>query len=412
MAQLISTIINGDLTVTGTVKFGSFYGVGRSGSVVANRIPIFNDTNGNIKDSGFTIASSVPANAKFTDTTYSTVTTSANGLMSSTDKSKLDGIAPNANNYSHPTSSGNKHIPSGGSTGQILRWSADGTAVWGTDNDTKYSAGKGLTLSGTTFNVNIGTGSTQVAAGNHTHNYLPLTGGTITGTVNMSGTGAGYVISNGTSRTMMYSSTTIGEHIFGGSNNSTNEVTDYIRIGANKLQYQTNGASYDIYHAGRKPTPSDIGAAASSHTHNYAGSSSAGGAATSALTCTGNSATATKLATARKISLTGGATGSGTFDGSGDISISTTVNYNNLTNKPSLPTIKTGNGTLNSTTPVVINIGVTLPNTSYHVSITPTSNPDGSLGEVYVTNRTKTSFSVVTTGSTKTTTFSWMVVSV
>lgn len=49
-----------------------------------------------------------------------------------------------------------------------------------------------------------------------------------------------------------------------------------------------------IYHAGDKPTVSEIGAAASSHTHNYAGSSSAGGAATSALTCTGNSATATK----------------------------------------------------------------------------------------------------------------------
>ena len=46
-----------------------------------------------------------------------------------------------------------------------------------------------------------------------------------------------------------------------------------------------------------KPTPADIGAAASSHTHNYAGSSSAGGAATSALTCTGNSATASKLGT-------------------------------------------------------------------------------------------------------------------
>ena len=32
--------------------------------------------------------------------------------------------------YSHPTSSGNKHIPSGGSSGQFLGWSADGTAKW------------------------------------------------------------------------------------------------------------------------------------------------------------------------------------------------------------------------------------------------------------------------------------------
>lgn len=41
--------------------------------------------------------------------------------------------------YAHPTTSGNKHIPSGGSSGQILRWSADGTAVWGADNNTTYS---------------------------------------------------------------------------------------------------------------------------------------------------------------------------------------------------------------------------------------------------------------------------------
>ena len=41
--------------------------------------------------------------------------------------------------YSHPTTSGNKHIPSGGSSGKILRWSSDGTAAWGEDKDTTYS---------------------------------------------------------------------------------------------------------------------------------------------------------------------------------------------------------------------------------------------------------------------------------
>lgn len=39
------------------------------------------------------------------DTTYSVASTTANGLMSSTDKSKLDGIATGANNYSLPTAS-------------------------------------------------------------------------------------------------------------------------------------------------------------------------------------------------------------------------------------------------------------------------------------------------------------------
>lgn len=48
-----------------------------------------------------TVNSDVPANAKFTDTVYI-----------------------------HPTNSGYKHIPSGGSDGQILKWSSDGTAKW------------------------------------------------------------------------------------------------------------------------------------------------------------------------------------------------------------------------------------------------------------------------------------------
>lgn len=74
-----------------------------------------------------------------TDTTYSAATQSANGLLSASDKKKLDGIATGANAYVHPSASGNKHIPSGGSSGQILRWGADGTAVWGSDNNTTYN---------------------------------------------------------------------------------------------------------------------------------------------------------------------------------------------------------------------------------------------------------------------------------
>lgn len=48
-----------------------------------------------------TVNADVPANAKFTDTVYT-----------------------------HPTTSGNKHIPSGGSSGQILGWQSDGIAKW------------------------------------------------------------------------------------------------------------------------------------------------------------------------------------------------------------------------------------------------------------------------------------------
>lgn len=48
--------------------------------------------------------------------------------------------------YTHPTNSGNKHIPSGGSEGQILVWSEDGTAVWG---ENQSSGGAGITYSDT-----------------------------------------------------------------------------------------------------------------------------------------------------------------------------------------------------------------------------------------------------------------------
>lgn len=117
-------------------------------SFTANRIATFADTTGKaIKDSGFTIATSVPANAKFTDTTYSNMTgasssvagsaglvpapaagkqasflrgdgtwavpsnttysvatSTTNGLMSYDMFNKLNGIEAGANKYIHPTS--------------------------------------------------------------------------------------------------------------------------------------------------------------------------------------------------------------------------------------------------------------------------------------------------------------------
>lgn len=110
--------------------------------------------------------------------THSTATKSANGFMSSSDKSKLDGIAVNANNYVHPTTSGNKHIPSGGSSGQVLRWSADGTAAWGAENDHTYgiatSSTAGLVKSGTDITVDSA-GNVSVNNDSHTHGNSTIT---------------------------------------------------------------------------------------------------------------------------------------------------------------------------------------------------------------------------------------------
>lgn len=80
------------------------------------------------------------------DTTYSVATTSANGLMSSTDKSKLNGISNNANNYSHPThtsySSGIYKITVddlGHVTSATLVAKSDITALGIPGSDTTYS---------------------------------------------------------------------------------------------------------------------------------------------------------------------------------------------------------------------------------------------------------------------------------
>lgn len=57
---------------------------------------------------GHTVNADVPSNAKFTDTVYT-----------------------------HPTGAGNKHIPSGGSDGQVLKYGgSSGTATWGTISTT------------------------------------------------------------------------------------------------------------------------------------------------------------------------------------------------------------------------------------------------------------------------------------
>lgn len=88
----------------------------------------------------------------------------SDGLMSSSDKEKLDEIAEGANNYIHPETTGNKHIPSGGSSGQILSWCGDGTAKW-----INHNAIDGITDSLTTTDSNI---ALSAKAGSNLQNQI------------------------------------------------------------------------------------------------------------------------------------------------------------------------------------------------------------------------------------------------
>ena len=58
--------------------------------------PVYVDANGVATAISHSINSDVPANAKFTDTTYNDATQSTHGLMTAEDKKKLDGIAAGA----------------------------------------------------------------------------------------------------------------------------------------------------------------------------------------------------------------------------------------------------------------------------------------------------------------------------
>ena len=109
------------------------------------------------------------------------------------EKNKLSGIADNANYYTHPTKSGNKHIPSGGSSGKILGWSADGTAAW-IDEPNK----------GTVTSVKVGTTSYSPSAGVVSlpayPTSLPANGGTasnVSGTVAIANGGTGSTTAQG-----------------------------------------------------------------------------------------------------------------------------------------------------------------------------------------------------------------------
>lgn len=70
--------------------------------------------------------------SKFTDI-FQQATSTENGLMSKTDKIKLDGIANGANNYTHPTGDGNLHMPPTGTTSNgmfLVAGSAAGSTSW------------------------------------------------------------------------------------------------------------------------------------------------------------------------------------------------------------------------------------------------------------------------------------------
>lgn len=184
------------------------------------------------------------------------------------------------------------------------------TANWGTARNIQI----GNTAKSVNGSANVTWSLSEIGAApaSHTHNYVPTSaGGNIT-----------VHADSDSSTTTEYLALKAGHNILqitssGGGSTATQ--------GQDKLTFNGN----IVYHAGRKPTVSEIGAAAASHTHNYAGSSSAGG----------NANAAVKLATARTINGT-------SFDGTANI---TTANWGTARNIQIGNAVKSVNGSGNVT---------------------------------------------------------------
>jgi hypothetical protein len=308
--------------------------------------------------------------------TFSTyVTASGYKVSNATGFLKADGTVDNTN-YSTTSHSHDNYLPyaggtlTGALTSQNITPSANGTYDLGSSS-VKYR-----TVYAGTFSGNATTATTAT-------NLANFQVGTTTGVNADNQTTAGHVYysSNGPT-TALGASTTDGALYVQAYNSSwVAQIAQDYRNGRLFVRGKNNGtwqtwkriAQYDEIPTAVSALTNDKGyltaitkaqveavltGAITSHTHSYAGSSSAGGAATSAnklntnagsstlpvyfangvpvavstttgigISITGNANTATKLAASKTIALDGSVTGSASFDGSGNITISTSTNH-------------------------------------------------------------------------------------
>lgn len=109
------------------------------------------------------------------------------------------------------------------------------------------------------------------AASSHTHDYLPLSGGTLTGSlsVNSDISATGGFLSNNNKGYSIKDTASVSRNLI--TMNSSNQIIigdlnyrTYLFGSANPRYCPSASIGYDIYHEGNKPTPADIGAIPSS----------------------------------------------------------------------------------------------------------------------------------------------------
>lgn len=317
----------------------------------------------------YTLGKSVPSDAKFTDTNTHYASKNVVGATNAT--SNTTTALSNGAVYLNSVENGavtSSHKISGSGATTVTTDASGNIIISSTDNNTTYNAaGSSLGLVKTGGDVTISSGVITVNDDSHNHTIanvdnlqssLDAKQATITGgastiassnlTANMA------LISNGSGKVAVsaVTSTELGyldgvtsnvqTQLDGKAASSHNHAASNITSGTlssdrlptvpvSKGGTGATTAAAALTNLGITATAAELnyvdgvtsniqtqlnGKSASNHTHNYAGSSSAGGAANSAV----------KLATARTIGLGTGATGTATsFDGSGNITIPVTA---------------------------------------------------------------------------------------
>lgn len=155
-------------------------------------------------------AVSVKGNAESSYRTGQVNLTPANLGISATTSSVTVG-STTFNKYTHPTTSGNKHVPSGGSSGQFLGWDSDGTAKWVANPNTDN-----VKATAKTDNVNykiLATASANPTSGNATEAVydtdITLNPSTNTIAANVSGNAATATSASSVSKTQLGTKTSL-----------------------------------------------------------------------------------------------------------------------------------------------------------------------------------------------------------